>query len=916
MNPEVADEGGDRLEGCLEGQAGLLQATRCLLLRGAPVATPRSIAELCLSEEEVSVLRTWALGLGVAHAGWFIGDESLLCRNLGAPWTVRAAFGLLSLTLAAEVGRREASSHSVWPTLAGCFREDGTQAKLFTSALGPRPAFKDAIEDGARAFDLRHAFDLRDRQSHYATIRLQFGLGFRSFGRLPEYLTGIDTRINALRDLRQRGGPLHSASFSQAWRALRRARYSGSTVLSSADRADLLGGGWIRPEWFEAVVAAAQVRPGLRDLEPPPDATPPGPAGSPRPPEPLQPPAEPAVDVNSVLLESCRLVWEAGGQPMWRVVLVSPDRLGLGDLGTRFLTEVEGAKVTWLSQSGQGFVPFQGTAEQTLPVRGSRLRATLLNEGGEPIFEHTLEALPLADGFALVPLPRGQAWLIDDVLPRNQGALVIALRPATDSVHAPDSLPAPVSDLRLRVKQGSEPPWCLVAGARWYRVPSGRISDVQLETSAGDVVWDGAADVAPASAARGTELSEHVRVRFVPDARAVSRQRASRRALDWDDPRPWTPVPGRLTIDYPSEWQVRQVRLDGAPLDGVATSRAGQLRIAMNALPPPGRLGSDGQARYELRLRTRVDSWLRSIPVTFDLDLVGAAIESDAGWRALDPLDSLAWTTLTRHRRMRVFGLCESEGVLHEGDRAVRRWGGAEQALGTLRAAGERLWVNADERRVVLTQCVVEQQRLERVQLQADGPGGWLDVYLAASGSVAPTASDRILCWSLLDPPRLYSREDIESLPAPAWRVAWANELGPIPCLVALAGKGGRFGVCFHTQPPSRGASLAFASAGAGASRFGHTLKLAGQQATFAAKGQHPEAVRELVALLRWLRAPLGIGDVVRVLRNLRRERPDDFAWAASGGRTEVEEALPEGLRLARRPDGAWRGGLEEVLGS
>lgn len=900
------------------GYTGLADAAGVLVRRAQRLSAPRSIAQLGLTAEEVAWLRRWAKGLGPMTAQGLRRDTRPV-HGLNRGWTHQAGFGLLLTALAAEVVRRVAGSHELWPVVADCF-EERSRTELFGRVRPPGPlqAVREAIEKAAQLLELRHAFDRPGRQQWYATIQLQFGLRQAHLARLPHYLTGNDRSLDVLQDLLDRTQPAtHSRSFARVWRALRRLRAAPGSGIPAELRPDLLEGGWIVPEWLDDLARWARAERELPDRAPESLLDP----GLDRPSE-LPTPAETGLDPGRPesrrLIESCRLEWEPGGEPCWRIEVAAPDALGLGGAGSLFRTQVRAAStsgagpgLTWIRQPSGAYHLWQGEAQLTCPA-SAELSVELLDEGEQAVASEARETLPFCDGFALFGLPRGEALTKDDVLPRNLSALAVVLAPPPPSEAGGPGAPP----LRLELEGGRAPQRRTVAGLQWFRLTQEQVRQARIVTARGELVWSGAEDAAPASVARGVELSPLVSARFAPDAKFVARQRAERRARGWEDGRPGLVTPGVLTIEFPRDWQPRLLTIDRDHLAGrVETRAAGRLVVRVDELPAPRRATGDGWLAYELRLLVAVGDWIRSVPVPLRVDGVGAVRQTTAGWRAQDPLAPLAWTSQSPHERVRVYGHGGQPGRLHEGPLDLGPWAPGGGELTSLRRGGEPLEVRSATRRVRIASSVIDQRQLRTVTLEEDERGRWLDVWLAnrSQEPTQPGARHQLLVWTLPGEPHLLPAARATALPGPRWRLPWSEHQGGRPHVVALAAGGVRLGVFYDDallryQGRALSPDAARALIGTPATEItvlGRGLRLAFQRA-LVASAEDPLAVRRLAALLRWLRAPLCLDEVRAVVAGAHRQRSAEIDRAWSAPEAEVQPLLPEGLRFEVRPDPTW----------
>lgn len=210
----------------------LLKEAALLGLRRLPCW---SIAELRLSDEDFSVLRSWLAALDPVRA---------------REQRETATQGLVLLTLAAEAARRFVGTGEVWPALAGLEMQPDTRHVLFAAGGAPRPDVRDSISRAATRVGLRSA--LHAGQPWYATVVLQFGLSLLGLERTLSTwsVQGLPDSVEPLRF-----GPQRSAEFDQTWRSI--------CALSDPGAADeartyLESSPWILPSWIDALADAAR----------------------------------------------------------------------------------------------------------------------------------------------------------------------------------------------------------------------------------------------------------------------------------------------------------------------------------------------------------------------------------------------------------------------------------------------------------------------------------------------------------------------------------------------------------------------------------------------------------------------------------------------------------------------------------
>ncbi|MHB8834442.1 MAG: hypothetical protein ACYC9Y_01845 [Candidatus Methylomirabilia bacterium] len=184
---------------------------------------PWSIAELRLSDAAVE----WLLS-------WF--------RSLNTELPSPEILGALLITLGSELCRSNSPEDAIWPTVRQLLPENHRiQRELFLPSGEPTRLTRDAISEGARALNLRHAMDLEGTQQWYETIKLQFGFTSRGARkRLAEWLVGLGAPISIryLNGELEEGKELQSASFRSIWLALHQFR---AGVRSEADVRSQLG---------------------------------------------------------------------------------------------------------------------------------------------------------------------------------------------------------------------------------------------------------------------------------------------------------------------------------------------------------------------------------------------------------------------------------------------------------------------------------------------------------------------------------------------------------------------------------------------------------------------------------------------------------------------------------------------------
>lgn len=222
---------------------------------------PWSIAELKLSEKEVSWLRDWFSSLTPQNTENWI-KSVMLARFPGKAYaTYRQMFGALLVCVGAEVCRDESREDSVWPTIRSILPSShALQRELFLSNGQPSCPTKDLIADAVRALNLRHAMDLEGTQQWFITIKLQYGFTYRGAkNRLAEWLVNLG-RPHAVQYLNGESHcpELASESFQWLWQALlqfRRDRIGDAEV-----RPLLQSSPWTRSHWIDDLLREARER--------------------------------------------------------------------------------------------------------------------------------------------------------------------------------------------------------------------------------------------------------------------------------------------------------------------------------------------------------------------------------------------------------------------------------------------------------------------------------------------------------------------------------------------------------------------------------------------------------------------------------------------------------------------------------
>ncbi len=209
--------------------------------------SPRwSVAESRLVPGDVEWLKTWARNLKPSQVAINLRYSSRSPR-----------FGLLFLTLAAEVCRRETNESDVWSQIRRIEWADDVWDMLFNKQGVPKAPLYQAIESACQAYSLRNT--IGENSKHwFSTIKLQFGL---TRAGLTEqlgkwlYFHTLPTVAQSLWKDELNG----SASFAKLIETLM--GYQENAVEEADLREFLAASPWILPEWVEDVIAAAECKP-------------------------------------------------------------------------------------------------------------------------------------------------------------------------------------------------------------------------------------------------------------------------------------------------------------------------------------------------------------------------------------------------------------------------------------------------------------------------------------------------------------------------------------------------------------------------------------------------------------------------------------------------------------------------------
>lgn len=213
---------------------------------------PWSVAELCLSKEDIQWLKAWFANLD-RHFGW--------------EWTEYSPSGIqfctLLMVLGAEVCRDLSNEGQVWPCVLATLPEGhSTRSKLFLSNGQPSEMAKSFIREAATRLNMRNAMDIEGSLKWFVTIKLQFGFTFRGAkNRLAEWLAGFNPphAVQYLNgDVSTPGHELRSPEFVSLWQVLK--HYRREEIQDYQARQVLDDSPWIRSEWTDELLKQARSR--------------------------------------------------------------------------------------------------------------------------------------------------------------------------------------------------------------------------------------------------------------------------------------------------------------------------------------------------------------------------------------------------------------------------------------------------------------------------------------------------------------------------------------------------------------------------------------------------------------------------------------------------------------------------------
>jgi hypothetical protein len=403
------------------------------------------LCEARLDKAEFEWLTCWASQVAAARLSDVLGHA-----------------GLVLLTFIAEWNRRNSEGDTVWRGLAGLFGNEGARARLFTSGGDAQSFTRGLIEDTARRFRLRHAFDEShdEAQRWYITIQLQYGFCRQQVEEnLAEWLRGHPV-TEAMRRLSEPGGHYRSRSFQQLFADL---RYFRRDYLTEVDlRRTLEVSPWVLPAWIDRIAALASRRDDPSTSE-----------------------AEEVLEV----LSPPRVEWDADLGPYAVCRVLGLDRLQ--PEASRYHLRHEGRLLaSWFRQADGTY--FADRKEVELPLDRPEAVVRLEDATGECVFVQTVAFWSASEEVQVLPLGR----FIEPVRHLEAGRDYVLL---TREGH--------------RVSDG-EAEWCLLGQGhrrrRWVLVEGTRPS-LQVCDEEGNLVWQ--AELAPAV----PQWAEAVRIHWWPN---------------------------------------------------------------------------------------------------------------------------------------------------------------------------------------------------------------------------------------------------------------------------------------------------------------------------------------------------------------------------------------------------------------
>jgi hypothetical protein len=228
---------------------------------GLRQSSPWSIADLRLGNPEYEWLNIWVGTLSTSTLKTSLRPfpgRQLLNGEWCKP---QSALGIILIAFMAEHARRYGSEGELWPCIARAGFNKSSRNLLFISYNNqPTAELKDAIEQAARDFGLRHVFGIEGMMSWFNTIYLQIGLTERGIERrLPDWLAGAYPSLAAR--MLYDDPKLKSTSFMELWKRL--LLFRKDRIDEAVMRAFLRQTGWIRGAFIDQLLHAAKQRSSL-----------------------------------------------------------------------------------------------------------------------------------------------------------------------------------------------------------------------------------------------------------------------------------------------------------------------------------------------------------------------------------------------------------------------------------------------------------------------------------------------------------------------------------------------------------------------------------------------------------------------------------------------------------------------------
>ena len=222
---------------------------------------PWSIAELCLSGDDVDWLLSWLQSAPTSKVEEWIRWPVAQGSDHKQPVAERTMFGSLLISATAEVCRRSGTESSVWPMVRRVIPQSSeSDCRLFLSDGQPAAVLRDAISEAVEFLGLRNVMDTEGTQQWFDTIKLQFGFTFRgASSHLSKWLVGLGkpVAVQCLLETEDRQ-KLGSQSFRSLWNALVQHRRG----LVDLDRVKgvLEQSPWVLDEWIDDLLVEARAR--------------------------------------------------------------------------------------------------------------------------------------------------------------------------------------------------------------------------------------------------------------------------------------------------------------------------------------------------------------------------------------------------------------------------------------------------------------------------------------------------------------------------------------------------------------------------------------------------------------------------------------------------------------------------------